>query len=79
MEAPFFVTVTQTVGLTDGHTDVSQWYLLHGSAAQSLTFDQGEFTEMAWFTFDEIRQSQPTIFDPHLQRFTGKLAMFLDQ
>lgn len=28
---PFFVTVTQTVGLTPGHTDVSLWYLLRGN------------------------------------------------
>ncbi len=79
METPFFVTVTQTVGLTAGHTDVSLWYLLRGNVRQSLTFDRGEFTDMAWFTFDEIQQSSSAIFDPHMQRFTRKLAMFLDQ
>ncbi len=79
METPFFVTVTQTVGLTAVHTDVSLWYLLRGSVRQSLTFDRGEFTDMAWFTFDEIQQSPSAIFDLHMQRFIGKLAMFLEQ
>ncbi len=77
-QTPFFVTVTQTVGLTAGHTDVSLWYLLCGSVHQSLAFDRNEFTDTAWFTFDEIQQPHRAIFDPHLQRFTGKLAVFLD-
>ncbi len=76
-QTPFFVTVTQTVGLTAGHTDVSLWYLLRGSVHQHLTFDRSEFTDMAWFTFDEIQQSHPAILDPHMQRFTSKLAVFL--
>lgn len=77
-QTPFFVTVTQTVGIEGaGHTDASLWYLLRGSVHQHLAFDRREFTDMAWFTFDEIQQSQPAIFDPHMQRFTGKLALFL--
>lgn len=76
-EQPFFITVTQTVGLTPGHTDVSLWYLLEGSVHTFIDFDRTEFNEVEWFTFDEILQSDPVIFDPHLQRFTTKLRNYL--
>jgi 8-oxo-dGTP diphosphatase len=71
---PFFVTVTKTVGLTAGHTDVSLWYLLRGSIHDTPRYDRSEFTDVEWYTFDEILKTDPTIFDPHLQRFTKKLA-----
>lgn len=70
---PFFVTVNQTVGLTAGHTDVSLWYLLRGNIHQPLSFERREFNDMTWFTYDEILQSHPAIFDKHMQRFTRKL------
>ncbi len=74
---PFFLTVTDTVGPTAGHTDVSLWYLLRGGIHDTIDFERREFTDMTWFTFDEILQSHPAIFDPHLQRFTTKLAAYL--
>jgi 8-oxo-dGTP diphosphatase len=76
-DKPFFVTVAQTVGLTPGHTDVSLWYLLRGNLHESLSFDRREFNDVAWFTFDEILESSPVIFDPHMQRFTKKLMNYL--
>lgn len=72
-ETPFFVTVTDTVGLTTGHIDVSLWYLLRGDMHERLNFDRGEFKDMTWYAFDEILQSHPAIFDPHMHRFTQKL------
>jgi 8-oxo-dGTP pyrophosphatase MutT (NUDIX family) len=74
---PFFITVTKTIGLTAGHTDVSLWYLLRGNVHEFINFDRSEFSDIEWYTFDEILQSDPTIFDPHMQRFTKKLAAFL--
>jgi len=74
---PFFVTVTQTVGLTPGHTDVSLWYLLRGNIHDRLYFDRSEFTDIEWYTFDEIMETDPVIFDPHLQRFTKKVAAYV--
>jgi 8-oxo-dGTP pyrophosphatase MutT (NUDIX family) len=71
---PLFVTVTETVGLTPGHTDVSLWFLLLGDIHQPLNFERAEFNDMTWFTYDEILQSHPAIFDPHMQRFTRKLV-----
>lgn len=75
---PFFVTVTQTVGLTPGHTDVSLWYLLKGSIHDRLQYDRSEFTDIEWYTFDEILETDPLIFDPNLQRFTMKLVAMLE-
>ncbi|HEY5695372.1 MAG TPA: NUDIX domain-containing protein [Candidatus Saccharimonadales bacterium] len=76
-DKPFFVTVTQTVGLTPGHTDVSLWFLLRGGVHERMHYDRSEFTDIEWYTFDEILQTDPLIFDPHLQRFTAKLANYL--
>lgn len=76
-EEPFFITVTKTVGLTAGHTDVSLWYLLKGSIHDFVDFDRTEFNEVEWFTFDEVLESDPIIFDPHLQRFTQKIQNYL--
>ncbi|HTE22572.1 MAG TPA: NUDIX domain-containing protein [Candidatus Limnocylindria bacterium] len=76
-DKPFFATVTQTVGLTAGHTDVSLWYLIRGSTDDHINFDRGEFNDVAWFTFKEILESSPVIFDPHMQRFTAKLIQHL--
>ncbi len=70
---PFFITVTKTVGLTPGHTDVSLWYLIKGSRFNFINFDRREFNDIEWFTYDEIIESNPTIFDPHMQRFVKKL------
>jgi 8-oxo-dGTP diphosphatase len=76
-DQPFFVTVTQTVGLTAGHTDVSLWYLMRGSLHDRIDFDRREFNDVAWFSFDEVLESSPVIFDPHMQRFTQKLVTYL--
>lgn len=77
-DSPFFITVTQTVGLTAGHTDVSLWYLLRGNRHKFIHFDKQEFNDIEWFSFDEILESDPVIFDPHLQRFTRKLMHHLE-
>ena len=76
-ELPAFLTVTQTVGLTAGHTDVSLWYVIKGNRFDYVHFDRTEFNEVEWYTFDEILASDPTIFDPHMQRFTRKLIQEL--
>jgi 8-oxo-dGTP pyrophosphatase MutT (NUDIX family) len=73
-EKPFFITATETVGLTPGHTDVSLWYLLKGSTHDFITFDKSEFNDVEWFTFKEILESDQSIFDPHMHRFTKKLV-----
>lgn len=74
---PFFVTKTQTGGLTPGHTDISLWYLLHGSIHDTPRYDRTEFTDVEWYTTDEILETDPVIFDTHMHRFTAKLIGYL--
>ena len=38
-----FVSVTETIGKTAGHQDVSIWYTLGGDRNQALEFDDSEF------------------------------------
>ncbi len=68
---PLFLTVTETVGQTAGHTDVSLWYVLPGDRAASLAWDAGEFRSVAWFHKDRVPFQRG---DPHLARFLRKLA-----
>lgn len=70
--SPLFLTVTKTIGLTKGHTDVSLWYLLKGNSNKHLLFDQREFSEIKWFSFEELPFQQS---DPHLKRFIKKLNL----
>lgn len=74
---PFFITITETGGLTPGHTDVSLWYLLSGKRHEYVHFEAREFNDVEWFHFDEILEMDPVIFDPHMRRFTKKLIDYL--
>lgn len=76
-QKPLFATVTTTVGLTAGHVDVSLWYVLRGDKHAFINFDKTEFTDVEWFSFEEIFDMDPVIFDPHMIRFTHKLDSFL--
>src|SRR6266498_1290837 len=60
-DRPFFVTVTPTGGLVPGHTDVSLWYLLRGNVHDYTHYEKREFNDVAWFSFDEILESDPVI------------------
>lgn len=67
---PLFLTVTQTQGMSAGHTDVSLWYVLHGDVEMELVFDPGEFYGAKWFALDALPGTQ---VEPHLARFVAKL------
>lgn len=71
---PIFLTVTQTVGSTAGHTDVSLWYVLRGDARQPLRYDREEFHQVAWFPLNALPLARS---DPHLGRFAAKLRHYL--
>jgi ADP-ribose pyrophosphatase YjhB (NUDIX family) len=72
---PFFLTVTEIVGQTAGHTDVSIWYLVNGSVEKEYRFDQEEFKQVRWFSSTDIPYE---CSDPHMQRCIEKLR-FLNQ
>ena len=71
-EAPLMLTISETVGATAGHTDVSLWYVIDADRSVALEFDAGEFHSVQWFHFDAAPVSQS---DPHLGRFLAKLAL----
>lgn len=68
---PLFITVTQTVGATSGHTDVSLWYVLNGDCSHLPNFDQEEFHSVKWFPLHEIPFEKS---DPQMSRFVQKLG-----
>ena len=70
LDSPLFLTVTQTVGERIPHTDVSFWYLLKGDSKKEIVFDQQEFTEVQWYTREEIASLKK---EPNMDRFLNKL------
>ncbi|MCD9008144.1 NUDIX hydrolase [Luteimonas sp. XNQY3] len=67
---PQMVTVTETVGLTAGHTDVSLWYAVAGNRSKKIEFDAAEFHDARWFPFADVPFHRS---EPHLHRFLAKL------
>jgi 8-oxo-dGTP diphosphatase len=73
--APAFRTVTTTVGLDAGHTDVSLWFVSGGSRRVEMTIDRVEFRGARWWTLDEVTSATGEDFDPHFQRFMRKVVL----
>jgi 8-oxo-dGTP pyrophosphatase MutT (NUDIX family) len=71
-ERPMFVTVTETASVVDRHTDISLWFVLSCGIDQPLTPDPREFQEVRWWCREDIRQADPALFDPHLNRMLAK-------
>ena len=69
---PAFVTVTTTVGIDAGHTDVSLWFISDGSRNMKMTLDQVEYRGSRWWTLEEVRSATGKGFDPHFHRFMKK-------
>lgn len=67
---PLMVTVTTTVGLAHGHTDVSLWYTVKAGPTQAFSYSIEEFREVRWFDFAEVPLERS---DPHMGRFIEKL------
>jgi len=61
-----------TVENTSGHTDVSLWYVVHGSRQQPISFAKDEFYAVQWFEFSNVPFHNS---DPHLKRFITKLGL----
>jgi ADP-ribose pyrophosphatase YjhB (NUDIX family) len=70
---PFFITITPTVGQAPSHTDVSLWFLLVGRRGLALTPEQREFTEVRWWSMEQVQAAGADRFDPHYHRFLVKL------
>ena len=72
---PAFVTVTTTIGLDAGHTDVSLWFVGDGSRRLGMTVDQVEFRGSRWWTLQEATAATGEGFDPHFQRLIMKVLL----
>jgi 8-oxo-dGTP diphosphatase len=70
---PSFLTVTTTVGMDAGHTDVSLWFVSKGSKDMQLVADQVEFRGVRWWTVEELVAAPAAGFDPHFGRFVQKV------
>jgi len=73
-ESPIFITSTETVGLTAGHTDISLWYVLKGDKNREYSYDQSEFKCIRWFHIDDLPYEKS---DPEMERFVRKLKQKL--
>jgi 8-oxo-dGTP pyrophosphatase MutT (NUDIX family) len=69
-EKPLFLAITETVGKTAGHTDVSVWYVLRGDRSAELSYDRTEFHAAQWFHKNEVPLGRT---DKHMARFLRKL------
>ena len=72
LEAPLMLTISETVGISAGHLDVSLWYVINADRRRELEFDPAEFNSVQWFHSSVAPISRS---DPHLQRFLSKLAL----
>ena len=69
---PFFLTVSQTRGDINKHTDVSLWYLLKSDTKTPLSFDKKEFHTIKWFSPKNIPLQKS---EPHMSRLLQKLSI----
>ena len=72
--APAFVTVTRTVGVDSGHTDVSLWFVMYASRSTRIKVDKTEFRAARWWSRVELADHPESAFDPYFRRFTSKIA-----
>jgi 8-oxo-dGTP diphosphatase len=71
---PRFLTVTRTVGIDAGHTDVSIWFVHETNRDQAINPDKSEFKQARWWSRAELDEADPSRFDPHLGRFRRALG-----
>ena len=71
---PLFLTVTETIGTTAGHVDVSLWYVFTADSSVTYDYDTDEFNEIRWFPISELPLERS---DPHMKRFCQKLMTHL--
>ncbi len=73
-ERPLFLSVTETVGIDSGHTDVSLWFVVSLRRDEPVSFDRSEFRTMRWWSPDELGSADTAHVDPALDRFLRKLT-----
>lgn len=71
-DRPLLVTVTETVGTSAPHIDVSLWFAFQYTSGGDPP--RPEFLAARWWYFEEVAHGPDTRFDPHLPRFIAKLV-----
>ena len=81
--APFFVSVMETVGISEKHIDVCLWYVFSCDSTKELNCEtddfKREFENYHWLKFDEILNMSLKKFDVNMHRFVCKLKKYLDE
>lgn len=72
-EQPLFLTIADTRGQGQ-HTDVSLWHLIRSTPATITWFSDEEFSSIKWLSLPQVLDEPIETLDPHLHRFTAKLA-----
>ena len=74
--APLLVTaaVAVNVGETEGHTDMSLWFVFDLDRATPVTVDATEASASRWWPIDSITHRDGSRFERHLPRALAKLA-----
>ena len=71
---PLFLTMTETVGTTAGHVDISLWYIYTADASTRYDYDTSEFNKIRWLPNSELPLDRS---DPYMKRFREKLMAYL--
>jgi len=80
-DVPFFVTSTETVGPTAGHTDVDMWFLFLGME-EDISLQKGkdffeEFDGYEWYPLQVLKENKLKDTDPNMARFILKLDEYI--
>jgi 8-oxo-dGTP diphosphatase len=71
---PVLLTVTVTVGVDSGHTDVSLWYPATVTRDTPLVPDAGEFADVRWWSRAALAAADPATLSPDMPRFLTALG-----
>jgi len=69
---PEFITITKTREAASSHYDVCLWFPLSVARDVTLTTDGREFTQMRWWSDNDILAMDDGDMDPHYKRFLAK-------
>jgi 8-oxo-dGTP pyrophosphatase MutT (NUDIX family) len=68
-----FITISETVAIDHGHTDISLLWFFIGHKDMPLITGPSEFTEARWWTHQEVLADSKSL-DPHYRRFVAKIT-----
>jgi len=77
VSVPYFISIAETVGINEPHTDVSLWYIFEGDSTRALDTETGEyqkeFDNFFWMSFEKVLSIPIKQLDPHMHRVIKKI------